>query len=139
MKIVKLLISLIGIIAITIMSGTSFAAKVGEIKYARGAVTVQQIDGSGVRLVGKGDSLQQGEVIKTGSKSFAIINLSDETRMTLRPGTSFAVESMNAEKTSKASALLRLFKGGFRAITGFIKSAYKYYRQIQRIETSGNC
>lgn len=96
------------------------AKQVGEVKYARGAVTAQKEDGSGARLIGKGDKLSEGEVIKTGPKSFAIVNLADETRMTLRPQTSFSVESMNTEKTSKASALLKLFRGGFRAITGYI-------------------
>ena len=107
----------------------AYAKQVGEVKYARGAVTVQKEDGSGARLVGKGDVLNQGEVIKTGPKSFAILRLADETRMTIRPQTSFAVEKMNAEKTSKASALLRLFRGGFRAITGYIsKKNPKGYR-----------
>ena len=119
------------IIVSSIVSSTSYAAQVGEIKYARGAVTVQQHDGSSVRLVGKGDKIQQGEVIKTGSKSFAIVNLADDTRMTLRPKTSFAVESMNAEKSSKATALLRLFKGGLRAITGFISKKNPHGYKIQ--------
>lgn len=109
------------LLIVTMLSCSYVNAKqAGEVKYARGAVTVQQEDGSGARLIGKGDKLNEGEVIKTGAKSFAIVNLADQTRMTLRPQTSFAVESMNAEKTSKASALLKLFRGGFRAITGYI-------------------
>ncbi len=101
-------------------SAAATAERVGEIKYARGAVTVQQADGSGARLIGQGDNLNQGEVVKTGSKSFAILRLEDDTRMTLRPGTSFAVEEYTAQRNSKASALLRLFRGGMRTITGFI-------------------
>ena len=103
-----------------ITAGSASAERVGEIKYARGAVTVQQADGSGARLIGQGDNLNQGEVIKTGSKSFAILRLEDDTRMTLRPGTSFAVEEYTAQRNNNASALLRLFRGGMRAITGYI-------------------
>ena len=103
-----------------LFAGAASAERVGEIKYARGAVTVQQADGSGARLIGQGDNLNQGEVVKTGSKSFAILRLEDDTRMTLRPGTSFAVEEYNAQRNNKASALLRLFRGGMRTITGFI-------------------
>lgn len=114
------------------------AKQVGEVKYARGAVTIQKEDGSGARLIGKGDKLNEGEVIKTGPKSFAIITLADETRMTLRPITSFAVEQMNAKKTSKASALLRLFRGGFRAITGYIsKKNPRGYRIRTSVATIG--
>jgi hypothetical protein len=96
------------------------AQEVGKIKYARGAVTLQKADGSDARLAGAGDLILQGEVIKTGPKSFAIINLQDDTRMTLRPKTTFSVEQMNAQKDDKASALLRLFRGGLRTVTGFI-------------------
>lgn len=96
------------------------AQEVGKIKYARGAVTLQKADGSDARLAGKNDLILQGEVIKTGPRSFAIINLQDDTKMTLRPKTTFAVEEMNAKKDKKASALLRLFRGGLRTVTGFI-------------------
>jgi hypothetical protein len=124
----KIISSLLLIIAM-LSSSYAYARQVGEVKYARGAVTVQKEDGSGARLVGKGDQLIQGEVIKTGPKSFAVINLADETKMTLRPGTSFAVENMDAQQTSKATALLKLFRGGFRAITGYIsKKNPKGYR-----------
>ncbi len=116
MKAISYLLLIIGLLS----ASFAHAKQAGEIKYARGAVTVQKEDGSGARLVGEGDKLYENEVIKTGPGSFAIINLTDKTRMTLRPQTSFSVEEINAENTSKASALLRLFKGGFRVITGFI-------------------
>jgi hypothetical protein len=96
------------------------AQEVGKIKYARGAVTLQNADGSEARLVGTDDLILQGEVIKTGPRSFAVITLQDDTKMTLRPKTTFAVEEMHAKKDKKASALLRLFRGGLRTITGFI-------------------
>ena len=116
MKKISTLLLIVGILSASLAN----AKQAGEIKYARGAVTVQKEDGSGARLIGKGDKLAEGEVIKTGPKSFAILSLIDDTRMTLRPRTSFAVEKINAEKTSKATALLKLFRGGFRAITGYI-------------------
>ena len=114
------------------------AKDVGEIKYARGAVTAQKEDGSGARLIGRGGKFLEGEVIKTGSRSFAIINLSDNTRMTLRPNTTFAVEQMNAKKDSSASALFKLFKGGLRVISGFIsKQNPRGYRLRTTVATIG--
>ena len=122
----------VAILLLTLTALTSIAVQakqVGEIQYARGAITVQQSDGSGARLIGKGDKLNTGEVIKTGPKSFLILRLDDDTRMTLRPETTFAVEEYAAERNNKAKALLRLFRGGMRTITGFISkmnsSAYR--------------
>lgn len=103
-----------------IVSSAVHAEQVGTIKYARGAITVQNEDGSSTRLTGKGGAINEGEVIKTGPKSFAIISLDDETRMTIRPRSSFAVQEYTAEKNARASALLRLFRGGLRTVTGFI-------------------
>lgn len=116
MKIIHILM----IASALLVNATATAAQVGQVKYARGAVTLQHEDGSGARLIGEGDNLAQGDVIKTGPKSFAIVTLADDTKMTLRPGTSFAVENMTAEKSDKATALLRLFRGGLRAVTGYI-------------------
>ena len=131
-------VSLMLLISSLLLSPQLFAKQVGEVKYARGAVTVQQEDGSGARLVGKGNPIAEGEVIKTGNRSFAIISLADNTRMTLRPGTSFAVEQMNAKKDSSANAILRLFKGGLRAITGFIsKNNPDGYRLRTSVATIG--
>lgn len=119
----------------------SQAQQVGTIKYARGAVTVQNEDGSGARLTGKGSTLSRGEVIKTGPKSFAIISLDDETKMTIRPGSSFAVEQYNAERNQNASALLRLFRGGLRTVTGFISkmnpNGYKVRTSVATIGIRG--
>lgn len=116
MKQVSYLLLITGILSCSLVH----AQQVGEVQYARGAVTVQQQDGSGARLIGRGDMLDTGEVMKTGPKSFAVIKLADETRMTLRPQSSFAVEQMNAETTSNGTALLKLFRGGVRVNTGYI-------------------
>ncbi len=124
-----------------ILTGAASAEEVGKVKYARGAVTIQQPDGSGARLIGKGGVINKGEVLKTGSKSFAIIQLGDDTKMTLRPGSSFAVEKMTAKKSSKAQALLRLFRGGLRAVTGFISkfnpNGYKIRTSVATIGIRG--
>jgi len=118
--------------------GAVNAKDVGEVKYSRGAVTAQKEDGSGARLIGRGGKFLEGEVLKTGSRSFAIINLTDNTRMTLRPNTTFAVEQMSAKDDSTASALLRLFKGGIRAVTGFIsKQNPRGYRLRTNVATIG--
>lgn len=97
-----------------------YAKEVGQVQYTRGAVTMQNMDGSHARLVAKNESLQRGDVLKTGPRSFTIVKLKDGTRMTVRPNSSFTVEKFEPKKDSTASAILRLFRGGMRAITGYI-------------------
>ena len=114
------------------------AEEVGKVQYTRGAVTMQNMDGSSARLIAKNTSIQRGEVIKTGPKSFTILKLHDGTRMTVRPNSSFSVEEFNPKKDSTASALLRLFKGGLRTITGFIsKQNPNGYRMRTSVATIG--
>ncbi len=92
--------------------------RVGEVAYARGVLT-GRIEGKPARILGRGDPLHAGETLQTGSRSFALIRFKDGTRMTLRPNTKFRIESVATEK-GKESAFMRLLRGGFRAITGFI-------------------
>ncbi len=116
--------------------------EVGSVSYVRGAVTRQsEQDGSNAHLLVRGKKLKAGDVIKTGSKSFAMLKLADGTRLTIRPKTSFVVEEMNARKDSTASAVLRLFRGGLRAITGFISkknpNGYKLRTSVATIGIRG--
>lgn len=98
---------------------TSHAAEpAGSILFSQG-VTTSQREGQPARIVGKGEKLEVGEVLSTGTNSFAVVQLDDGSRMTLRPGTVFTVEKFTQEQ-GKESAWMRLFKGGLRAITGLI-------------------
>lgn len=115
--------------AVLTLSPAPAKAQVGEVVFAKGAATGQS-QGAGVRFLGKGSKLQEGDVITTASRSFAIIRLADDSRITLRPNTVFALEKVEpAPEAEGASALLRLFKGGLRAITGLIakrnRNAYR--------------
>src|SRR5690606_4009821 len=65
------------------------------------------------------------------SRSFAVIRLQDGSRFTLRPNTQFVVEELTANRNSSANAVLQLFKGGVRAITGFISKFNKNGYQLK--------
>ncbi|NNE62951.1 MAG: hypothetical protein HKN34_02600 [Gammaproteobacteria bacterium] len=97
--------------------------EVGEIEFSRGALT-GQLEGESVRLLGKGQVVMQGETLSTGNNSFAVVQLNDGTRMTLRPKTVFKVDQLNTN-SGQENALLSLIKGGFRAITGSISKSLK--------------
>ena len=111
------------------------------MQYTRGAVTMQELNGSGARLVAKNEVVLRGEIIKTGPRSFTIIKLKDGTRMTIRPNSSFSVEQFNPKKDSTASAILRLFRGGLRTITGYISkqnpNGYKLRTNVATIGIRG--
>jgi len=115
-RISRYLVLLISVIAAQALC----AEEVGQVQYTRGAVTMQNMDGSNARLIAKDERVQRGEVLKTGPRSFTIVKLNDGTRMTIRPNSSFSVEQFNPKKDSTATAILRLFRGGMRAITGYI-------------------
>ena len=92
--------------------------RVGEALYVSGVSTAQK-PGEAPRFLGKGDSLSQGDVLTTGTHGFAVIGLQDGTKMTLRPNTSLAVEDFSM-KQGQENLLMRLVRGGLRAITGSI-------------------
>lgn len=104
---------------------------VGVIEYTRGPATLQG-KSKQPQVAGRGVKFGRNDIITTGKKSFAILRLTDGTRMTLRPNSKFAVEEFNPSPTKNASATLRLFKGGMRTVTGFIS---KYNRNGYKMRT----
>ena len=85
-------------------------------------VTSAQRPGQEARFLAKGDPVAEGEVISTSGRGYAVIGLRDGTRMTLRPGTSFAVEQLS-QKPGEESLAMNLLRGGLRAVTGLISKA----------------
>lgn len=116
MKILNSLI--IGLLGVGLSLASMAAVEVGEVTFSRGVVT-GQIDGEQPRIIGKGVGLHNGETLNTGSRAFALIELIDGTKMTLRPSTTFKIENVNTQQGSE-NALLSLFRGGLRALTGII-------------------
>lgn len=111
--------------ALFIAAGAAFIAppavaqqKAGEIQHLQGMATAQQ-SGGALRFLGRGDAIGEGDVITTTEKGFAVLVFSDGSKVTLRPSTSFAVEKY-AHNAGTEVALLRLLKGGLRAVTGLI-------------------
>jgi len=103
------------------------ADAVGKATLVRGAVTAQT-QGAAARLLGRNSEVFAGEVIITGSRSVVVLSMIDDTRMVLRPNTVFQIEEYEVAP-QRENVLLSLFRGGLRAITGFIskrsKSAFR--------------
>lgn len=115
------------------------APEVGRTVFSKGATTAEGVDGQ-VRLIGKDAPIYQGDIVTTGKKSFAVLTLSDGTRMALRPETVFKVEEF-VTTAGAESGVMRLFKGGLRTITGFLSkrspTAYKVRTPVATIGIRG--
>ena len=94
------------------------AERVGEVIFVQSVATAQQ-PGAAPRFLEKGTALQEGDVISTAAKGFAVIGFRDGTKMTLRPNTTFAIDKLRHD-AGEESGVFRLLKGGVRALTGLI-------------------
>ncbi len=112
-----LLLICLGILAATGTVGAT-QTEIGKTLRVKGVVSVERPDGS-VRVLGSGISLYKGDVLTTGSRSYGIIEMLDGSRMTLRPNTRFALQEFSVRK-KKEKAIFKLFRGGIRAVTGWI-------------------
>ena len=94
------------------------ADDIGKVVFARGAVSAQGSGGQ-VRILGKDAAIYEGDTIRTAKKSFAVLKLNDGTRLSVRPDTIMAINDY-VDKEGDESATMRLFRGGLRAISGYI-------------------
>ncbi|MFT6033387.1 MAG: hypothetical protein ACI854_001921 [Arenicella sp.] len=115
MKLHYLVLSLVIISAV--LSSTSYASN-GTVILAKGVVTATGVDKSS-RVLAKGGPIQEGDIINTANKSFAVIRMLDNTKLTLKPGTTIAIGKFSIEK-GKEEACINLVKGGLRTVTGLI-------------------
>lgn len=109
-------------------------ASSGRILYVNGHVTVER-SGKLYRAV-RNAKLIEGDTLNTGKTGRMHVRMADRTLFSLKPNTSFTIETFkfSGETPAKAAAapsstrttastdrsLFRLVKGGFRAITGLI-------------------
>ena len=94
---------------------------VGTLKFALGLVNIESSSGEKRKAI-KGDKLMRNEQVVTGAASIAVIQLNDDSRMTLRPKSAFHVNqfNMNDDSSSQQSVILNLLRGGLRLVTGLI-------------------
>lgn len=88
------------------------AAKVVDV---RGTSLVERA-GAAPRILGAGEPLDARDTISVARDSWAILEFSDQTRVTLRPNTVFRLDSYKAD--APEAMLMGLVKGGLRVVTG---------------------
>ena len=102
-------------------SGVACAAGAGQVQHLSGTLSVQRADGS-IRILSQKSDVNAGEVLTTQKDSYAQINFSDGSSMTMRPNTQMKLESNQfvKEKPEADNAFFRLLKGGMRTVTGLV-------------------
>jgi len=120
-----------GFLLLSLFSAGVFAAGAGTVTHLSGTLSVQRPDGS-VRILSQKSEVSPGDVLTTQRDSYAQINFTDGSSLTMRPNTQIKVEqySFSQERPQEDNKFLRLLKGGLRTVTGLIgkrgnQDAYK--------------
>ena len=102
-------------------SFSALAAGAGEVAHLSGTLSVQRPDGT-IRVLGQKSEVREGDVLSTQKDSYAQINFSDGSSVTMRPNTQMKIDAYNfvQEKPEADSAFFRLIKGGLRTVTGLV-------------------
>ncbi|MEM7565158.1 MAG: FecR domain-containing protein [Pseudomonadota bacterium] len=114
--------ALIALTFCVFLSTTGIAADdVGAVKFARGDVSIKSTAGK-TRTAAKNEKIKQNELVITGATSLAVIQLNDDSRITLRPNSEFRVNVLETGKggSGAGNAVLNLLRGGLRLATGLI-------------------
>ena len=136
-------IACIGLVLTLLFSVSANAADAaGRLLFARGDVQITSVDAE-PRTAKRGDLLQVGDTIRTGSASSAQLRMSDGAMIALKASTEFRIEAQeyNAKSPGEGSQVGELVRGGLRAITGAIghekPEAVKYRTPVATIGIRG--
>lgn len=99
----------------------SNAAPAGEVEFAKGVGAAQSSGSAVPRALGQGLMIEPGDTVTLGSNSFAVLKMTDGTRMTLRPNTAIKFDEYAFKEPNKPDSMFTsLLKGGVRMVTGLI-------------------
>lgn len=101
--------------------GVAFAAGAGTVTHLSGTLSVQHPDGT-VRILSQKSEVNSGDTLTTQRDSYAQVNFTDGSSLTMRPNTTLKLEGYRfvQDKPQEDSALLKLVKGGLRTVTGLV-------------------
>jgi hypothetical protein len=110
-----------GLVLLSAFSSGALAAGAGQIQHLSGTLSVQRADGS-IRILSQKSEVNPGEVLTTQKDSYAQINFTDGSSMTMRPNTQMKLVSYQfiQDKPQEDSAFFSLIKGGLRTVTGLV-------------------
>jgi len=155
MSIQKSLFRHAALLMLALFSAVTMAAGAGTVTHLSGTLSVQRSDGS-VRILSQKSEVSPGDVLTTQRDSYAQINFTDGSSLTMRPNTQIKIEQYNfvQDRPQEDNSFLRLVKGGLRTVTGLVgkrgnQDAYKVGTNTatigirgssgDTIDTSGGC
>jgi hypothetical protein len=99
----------------------SAATASGEVMHVSGTLSVMRPDGT-ILVLGQKSEVFPGDMLITQKDSYAQINFTDGSSLTMRPLTQMKLDAYSyaADKPEGDSAFFRLLKGGMRTVTGLI-------------------
>ena len=115
---------------------------VGRVAFVKGEASAESLFGKR-RTLSAGGPVFQGDTLETGTGAFAVIAFRDESRITLLESTQFRISrhEYDVEAPERSSALMRLIRGGIRAVAGLISKArpeaYEVATPVATISTRG--
>lgn len=123
--------ALLALSVASLLSSLALAETAGRINFVSGPVTIVSTD-SQPRAAKKGDSIETGDRIETGSGR-AQVRFVDGAFLSLQPNTVFSVEQYRYRNPAAGedSLLLSLLKGGMRTVTGAIGKANRAAYQVR--------
>ncbi len=97
------------------------AAASGEFTFVTGEVSLQKANGQ-KSAPARGTAVDPGDRIITGASGMAQLTMVDQARLSLRPSTTFQIESYPEKSDSATGAVLNLLRGTLRTFTGLLAS-----------------
>lgn len=138
----RTVISLLLLFALAV-PGLAAVGSVGTVTHLSGPLFARKADGS-FRTLSVNSAVEQGDTLVSEKRTYGRVKFSDGGEVTLRPGTSFVVESyvFDKDKPADDKAVLGLLKGSLRAVTGQVskrgdQNAYKMKTSTATIGVRG--
>ena len=102
-------------------TGALAATAAGEVMHLSGTLSVIRAEGAMLVLAPKSEVFP-GDMLLSQKDSYAQINFTDGSSLTMRPLTQIKVDAYSyvQDKPADDSAFFRLLKGGMRTVTGLI-------------------
>ena len=110
-----------GFLALALLGTAALADGAGTVTHLSGTLSMQRSDGS-VRILSQKSEVNPGDVLTTQRDSYAQINFTDGSSLTMRPNTQIKVERYNfvQDRPQDDGSFLRLVRGGLRTVTGLV-------------------
>jgi hypothetical protein len=112
-----------GLVAVLwlLAAGSAPAQSAGTVAHLSGTLSVTRADGS-ARILARRSEVNTGDLLATQRDSYAQINFTDGSVMTLRPNSQIRIEDyrFTQDRPQEDNSFVRLLKGGLRTVTGLI-------------------